>query len=420
MMSAVAASPLADLGAAGQAASSPSRRAPFTIAVTLLLLSVTVFERFGVNFGSYSLNLAIPVMYGVLLFAAFTGAIAVSIPRLVIYLLCMATAVTSMFLNPDRSSSTSLMLLATIYLPFAFVVTPRSSVTPEAVLRIFLEIGFACALVGIAQFYLQFVFYRDWLFDYTGYIPTVLRGPSGFNTVIRVGAHYKSNGFFFREPSGFSFIMALALVAEHLTARRWLRLACFALALLISYSGTGLLALAIGMMVPLNRRTLTRAVLLGLAALLLYFLLDGVLNLSFTLGRVNEFGSERSSAYIRYVAPARLLHDTLTSDLWSPWFGHGPGTITRAAMTYEFHDPTWAKLLYEYGVLGFISFQVLLLAICRRSPAALSVRAILFAAWLVMGGHLLSPEQDYLTLALAGLFPVASAEGREELSPAPR
>jgi len=416
----LAASALPDLSRARPSESSGTRQAPLTIAITALLLSVTVLERFGINFGSYSLNLALPVMYGVLLFAAFTGALAVSMPRLIVYLLCMATAVISMFLNPERSSSTSLMLLATIYLPFAFVLTPRSGVSPEAVTRIFLEISFACALIGIAQFYLQFVFHRDWLFDYSGYIPSALRGPSGFNTVISVGSHYKSNGFFFREPSGFSFIMALALVAEYLTARRYLRIGCLALALLLSYSGTGLLALAIGMLIPLNRKTLTRVALLGLAAVLLYFLLDGVLNLSFTLGRVNEFGSERSSAYIRYIAPARLLRDTFTSELWSPWFGHGPGTITRAAMTYEFHDPTWAKLLYEYGVAGFIAFQVLLLAICRRSPAALSVRAILFAAWLVMGGHLLSPEQDYLTLALAGLIPGAAGRDQQPAAAASR
>src|SRR4051812_38491609 len=164
-MSAVAASPLAELSRAGQAESSPSRRAPLTAALTLLLLSVTVFERFGVNFGSYSLNLAIPVMYGVLLYAAFTGIIAVSIPRLIVYLLCMAAAVTSMFLNLERSSSTSLMLLATIYFPFAFVFTSRSAVAPQEVTRIFLEISFACALIGIAQFYLQFFFHRDWLLD---------------------------------------------------------------------------------------------------------------------------------------------------------------------------------------------------------------------------------------------------------------
>jgi hypothetical protein len=34
---------------------------------------------------------------------------------------------------------------------------------------------------------------------------------------------------------------------------------------------------------------------------------------------------------------------------------------------------------------------------------------MLFAGWLVMGGHLLSPEQNFLTLALVGLVPPAKA-----------
>ena len=30
-----------------------------------------------------------------------------------------------------------------------------------------------------------------------------------------------------------------------------------------------------------------------------------------------------------------------------------------------FHDPTWAKLLYEYGILGFVSFVALTLLVLR-------------------------------------------------------
>jgi hypothetical protein len=38
-----------------------------------------------------------------------------------------------------------------------------------------------------------------------------------------------------------------------------------------------------------------------------------------------------------------------------------------------------------------------------KAPAR--IRIMLFAAWLIMGGHLLSPEQNFLTLALVGLMP---------------
>jgi len=76
--------------------------------------------------------------------------------------------------------------------------------------------------------------------------------------VIAVGSHYKSNGFFFHEPSDFSFVMALGLVVEWVGQKRPLRLGCHALALLLTYSGTGLFALAIGLLFPLGLKTLLR------------------------------------------------------------------------------------------------------------------------------------------------------------------
>jgi hypothetical protein len=156
----------------------------------------------------------------------------------------------------------------------------------------------------------------------------------------------------------------------------------------------------------------------GFVAAGLYALLAGPLNLTYTLSRLDEFGSEDSSAYIRYVAPGRLLAEAAASSPGTLWFGHGPGTIFRQDVGYEFHDPTWAKLIFEYGVTGFLAFLALFLAALRissqDSPPPLRARAMLFGGWLLMGGHLLSPEQNFLTLALVGLLPATVP------APAPR
>jgi len=140
----------------------------------------------------------------------------------------------------------------------------------------FSHVALLCALAGIAQFYAQFVFQAPWLFDFSRDLPWHLRGPSGYNTVIPVGELYKSNGFFLREPSHFSFLMALALLAELQMARRPLRLVTFGLALLLTYSGTGLLALSLGLMFPLGRRTLVQLLVLGVLGFVMFGLLgDG-------------------------------------------------------------------------------------------------------------------------------------------------
>jgi hypothetical protein len=381
------------------------RRALVGFAFGALLLSITVFQRFGVNFGSYSLNAGLLVMYGFLIVAAFAGALTLSLSRVAWLLACLGVALCSTFLSAERSSTSSLFLLVAMYLPFAFVLAPAARLTWEEVSDMFSQLALVCALAGVGQFYAQFVFSADWLFDFTPRVPAFLRGPGGFNTVIAVGSFYKSNGFFFREPSGFSFFMALALMIEALGKRRALRLGLFGLALLLTYSGTGLLALVIGMLIPMNRKTLLRVSVLAVIGIALFLALDDAMHLSFTLGRLSEFGSERSSGYIRYIAPGRLLADTALAEPATLWFGHGPGSISRKEAGFEFHDPTWAKLVFEYGVLGFVVFVGLFVLALRRSDTPIRVRVMLFAGWLVMGGHLLSPEQNFLTLALVGVLP---------------
>ncbi len=379
------------------------------IAFLLLMLSATVLQRFGLNLGSYSLNAALVAVFVLLVIAGLCGVLAISTERLILYGLGLSVALVSAMLNERATSMSSLALLAVMYLPFVFVLTPRAGLTPERATGMFLDVAALCAVAGVVQFYAQYLIKARWLFDFTEQVPGLLQGPSGYNTVISVGSLYKSNGFFFREPSGFSFVMALGLMLECLGPRRLWRLGFLGLGLLLSYSGTGLLALLIGLVIPMNRRTLLRLLLVGAVAAGLYALLAGPLNLSYTLSRLDEFGSEDSSAYIRYIAPGRLLAEAAASSPGRLWFGHGPGTIFRQDVGYEFHDPTWAKLIFEYGVTGFVAFVALYLVSLRSSPQdrppPLRARAMLFGGWLLMGGHLLSPEQNSLTLALVGLLP---------------
>lgn len=387
-----------------------------------LLISTTILQRFGLNFGSYSLNAALLAIFVFLLLAWASGALMLSLTRLALYAVALGVAATSFAINSsfsgkDQASLSSLLLLAAMYAPFVFVLGPGRLDRDDAAfaLNLFLDLSFCCALAGITQFYAQFFVKAGWLFDYTPYLPSAIQGPSGFNTVIPIGSLYKSNGFFFREPSGFSFIMALALIAEWIAKKRLSRMVGLGLALLLTYSGTGLLALFIGSLFPLGRRTLLQSLLLGTVAGLALWLLGDALNLSFTLGRLAEFDSERSSGYIRYLAPLRLLGDTFDRESWTPLIGHGPGAISRETQGYEFHDPTWAKLGFEYGLLGALSFLALFLLALRRSTVPIQLRATLFFAWLVMGGHLLSPEQNYLTLALVGFWPAVRTAASDRL-----
>lgn len=392
----------------------PSAQRVLRIAVVGLLLAVTVLERFGLTAGALSASAAMLAIYPFLAVAGMAGALTLSRERTLLYSVCLLIALSSTLVNEASASLTSLLLVAAMYLPFVFVLREGSLAARDAgwIFEKFLDLTALCALCGVLQFAAQFVIHAEWLFDFTRYIPAPLRASGLFNTVIPMGSLNKSNGFFFREPSGFSYLMALGVVGECVSRKRPARVAVLGLSLLLTYSGTGILAVLLATMHPFGVKTVLRLCIIGCVCALVFWLFGDALNLSFTLGRVAEFNSESSSGYIRYIAPLRLISETFDQNAFTFWLGHGPGTILRMHRSYEFHDPTWAKLLFEYGALGFAAFLGLFLAALRRPGIPLQLRAALFWGWLIMGGHLLSPEQNFLTLVLVGLVPFGSTVSR--------
>ena len=405
---------------AAVAAFSHSKSAAGT-GLLVLLLACTVLQRFGLSLGPIAVSLAFAVMYAVVIGALLARRLEVAPERFIVYSICVLVAAAALAVNRnfapggDASSLTSFLLLLALHLPLVFRITTTTPATEQPALKYLADIAFFCAVCGIVQFYAQFFIRAPWLFDFSMFVPDMLRAPGEFNTAIGMDGRYKSNGFFFREPSGFSYTVALGLIIEWLRYKRPLRLAMLGLALLLSYSGTGLLTLAIALLFPLGAKSVVRVATVGVVAALVYWLLGDALNLSFTLERVHEFESERSSGYIRYVAPLRFVLDHLGDTPWSAWLGHGPGTISRASrLAYEFHDPTWAKLLYEYGMLGFTAFVALMLIMMRASGMEVQIRAVILLHWLVMGGLLLKAECVATTFALFALYTTPQTAKRSQ------
>ena len=382
------------------------------VGLVMALLSLIVLTRFGINTGSYGLNFAVPVLY-VMLFSGFAkDRVELDLPGLMLFAFFISCGALALVLNLNLphdggGSTASLILLAVLYLPFVFVLKPFPN-SREAwlwMMRAFMNIATFIAVLGILQFCLQFVWRPPWLFNFSPFIPKALSVDVLFNSQIYTGSAYKSNGFFLREPSAFSFLMAFALICEMAVFKRWWRMGLFAAGLMLSYSGTGLLALAFGLLFPFGMKTAIRILLIAIAGVLVYVLFGDALNLSFTVSRLGEFNSERSSGYIRYVAPMRLIGELIDSDTWTALLGHGPGTIFHATKAFEYHDPTWAKLLYEYGLLGFSACMGLMIYAMSRSHAPVQIRATLFFNYLIQGGHLLTPESVLLCYVLLAVWP---------------
>lgn len=401
-------------------------RTALRLGLLLPLLGMTVLQRFGLTLSdNYALQSALVGTYVMLGIALLKGHLELAPWRVIVILAGGSIATLSLLLNTTdamtlgKTSMSSLMLLLVMYLPLAFRLRPdsRNEQDLEWLLGALGNLILITAVFGIAQFVIQFGIKEPLLFDFTPLIPPFLRGPTGFNTVIPVGNLFKSNGFFIREPSGASFLMAFGIILELARGRRPWRLAILIGALLLTYSGTGLLALAIGLMFPFGVKTVLRylgAALVGAAVLWAF---GDALNLSFTVGRIGEFQSEQSSAYIRYVAPMRLIAETWETSATAFWLGNGPGSILRTEVGYAFHDPTWAKAIFEYGVPGLMCFVGLFGLMMHESGLNSSIKATLFAYWLIMGGHLLTPESIHLSWLLLAFIPVVKDKS---LSPSVR
>ena len=79
--------------------------------------------------------------------------------------------------------------------PFIFEKKSASS-SSDGFLRLFYPLFLIVATAGIAQFFLQFFYKPDWLFDYRPFLPDLVRNKNPMNTVIPFAGFIKSNGFF--------------------------------------------------------------------------------------------------------------------------------------------------------------------------------------------------------------------------------
>jgi hypothetical protein len=260
------------------------------------------------------------------------------------------------------------------------------------------------AVAGICQFIGQFAIPGPTLFTFEDILPDAILS-HGFNYVIPVAgapALMKSNGFFLVEPSSFSQLMALAIIAEFAFFRPSWRLALLGVGMVLAYSGTGLILFAIFVPALLIYRGHGRLVLLAVAGLVALAVFADSLHLTSLMDRVSEFGSDRSSAFARFLSPFYLFEDFIFPHVQTTLFGLGPGAIEPFfnSLEYEVHDPTWGKLFFEYGAFGTIPFVVFMCYCLFSGARSYWLSGAVFVNYLLLGGNLLDARLQALMLVL--------------------
>jgi hypothetical protein len=213
------------------------------------------------------------------------------------------------------------------------------------------------------------------------------------------------------------------------------RVGLFGLALIVSYSGTGLIVLAVCLPLCLIAQRRWGLLVSGLLLLAVIIGFQLYFHGNRLLSRISEFDSEQSSAYMRFVGGFDLFNKFLWDDPWRAFFGYGAGSFASYASgvrSYAAAEMALFKIVFEFGIVGAIAyFGFLFSCLCSSSAPRLLILAVGITYFL---NGIYVPFAHGLALSLllwnsapgSGAWPWASVRkrAREEFSttslPVPR
>ncbi|WP_380171005.1 hypothetical protein ACFEMC_18615 [Kineococcus sp. DHX-1] len=382
--------------------------------VTIVIVALTVLQRFALPLGS-PVPVTIPVVAAVLGYLAYHGHVRDDGASVRTYALAMGALTVFALVDivwRGTGSLTSLLLLVVTWAALCFRVDERRLHLFPRVQRRFETFMLVFAAIGILQVLVQFA----GIWSYTDLLRSVVPQNllfQGYNTSypIEYGSPViKANAFVFVEPSVFSQFLALALLSVLSRGKEYWRVAVFAVALVCTVTGTGIMVLGFGLMVLAVRRgglwAVRAAVVLAVAGVAALLSPVGPILLS----RTGEAGQTNSSGSLRFVQPYEYLLNRWSSDPWSILTGLGPGQADRIsdAIFAETGLPISfagaVKMVLEYGVPASVLAGVFLyVAVVRRSPAPTVALAAIFLN-AVTSSSFLAANIFYVLLPMAVLF----------------
>lgn len=416
------------LAATGTVDPAVARRVANVLRIHLVLVVVT--QKFALPIsGEIQIAFAMLLQFAVFGIFMLMGVLRVHLVRalMVLAFVSFAMIVHAVYNADVGYSPGSLFLLTLILTMYAFVI-PMDEENYNRILRTFQLIAVVASVLvffnwgtqfaGLGMFNLE-----DFIPDKFQYINYVYMNKLVWNL-----PWFKPNGIVFLEVSHLSQFIGMALVIELARFRRLKYAALYALALLASFGGTGtllVLASAPFLLVMLPRKYIA-AVVLAAPLLLVVAAQIGVLD-NFTK-RAAEFGTEKSSGYNRFVLPAVTSANALERDGLGGLLGSGAGSIPAGDPTKGgvngFAWSPYAKVIYEYGLIGFLLWLPLTLYAIFNRGIPFIICWIAFLQYNFLNGALNVPLHTVYCYVLAAAYvmmPTAKSQpAAEPARPAPR
>jgi hypothetical protein len=350
------------------------------------LLSVLFLTQIAYSIGDFPVSTVFLCYAMTALYLLTSGSASFSLLILMLYLIAAVVAsLTMVLLKSPLTSWTSLLLLSVLYAPYPFRLKsePDLASVQQYIERAYVAAATVIAAIAVVQIILVNGFGASSLTNIYFVLPNEISAAGNYTFLRTTGEIVKANGFFLRESTELSLVTALALIIEYFTRARYHILSILAAGLFCSLSGAGFLCLIVGFVMPrwsLNRvpHFLLYSLVFIAAFFILYYSEIPGLNLFFD--RLSEFNTAGTSGYARYAAPMNMVQQNFDEGGTTMWLGHGAGTYLRSTrllgLKFEINDPTWAKLIYEYGLVGFTMISTLF--IVRVYSSALKPEVCIF------------------------------------------
>lgn len=324
------------------------------------LIGATFISKFGFPpLAALGIGVSIFFLLGACAAGSLLGGMSIEPRRLALFTAMIGILGLIQIFQPNSFSPSSLLLLVAVHLPYIFTVPGIDD--KDRIIKFFLSIVTVFAWCGIAQYGLHFFVSPRYLFPIENFTPnSFIVQQFNHQAAMAYGSQeYRANGVFLLEPSFFSQVLAVAIVAELCTLGRMNRLAVYALALIASYSGTGLIVLAVCLPLCLVAQRRWGLLVLGMLAFAVIISVQLSFHANTVLSRISEFDSDQSSGYMRFVGGFRLFDKFLWQDPWRALFGFGAGSFvsyTSRVHYYAAAEMALFKMVFEFGLVGAVVY----------------------------------------------------------------
>ena len=370
--------------------------------MTIVAVTVVLTQKIAVPGSGGALQIAPVIYYGAMALLLFKGHVRISPMRFALFSATVGVAALCQAIyHGNRFSIGSFGFYIVIYTSCIFVLPAEEKQYLKLLAALqnvgifggaFVIIDLLAQRLHMAPPNLEKVIPAELLLKDFAYIRAVHFGSS----------QIKPNGLIFLEPSHCSQFLAFCLFAELCLFRRPWRVLFYFATMFLTNGGTGMLLVLLS--APFAVMYFRPGVSLGLAALAVVGIL-GAISAGFLdslLARLEEFGSEKSSAHYRFVAPVQMMAAVLDGPTLNALVGVGAGNAPKQN-PFVIWVPL-AKTMYEYGLV-FVVFWFPLTIISTFGQGRIFIMSwMMFMQYHILNGSLLVPINFIYSLLFSGLY----------------